>query len=72
MIVAWLVPVAIVAGVVLLFNTTYVIYVLVVKIVIIVKGDISHRGRKGNFLLGEKEEPWKTAIRQKQRRGFYG
>ena len=36
MIVAWLAPVAIVAGVVFLFKT-YVIYVLVVQIVIIVK-----------------------------------
>ena len=30
------------------------------------RGDISHRGRKGNFLPGEKEEPWKTAIREKE------
>jgi len=36
-IVVRLVPIAIVAGVVLLFKTTHVIYVLVVKIVIIVK-----------------------------------
>ena len=37
MIVAWLAPIAIVAGDVILFKTTHVIYVLVVKIVIIVK-----------------------------------
>ena len=30
------------------------------------RGDISHRGRKGNFLPGEKEESWKTAIREKE------
>jgi len=36
------------------------------------RGDISHRGRKGNFLPGEKEEPWKTAIRQKQRKVIIG
>ncbi len=28
--------------------------------------DISHRGRKGNFLPGEKEEPWKIAIMEKE------
>ncbi len=30
------------------------------------RGDIIHWGRKGNFLPGEKEEPWKTAIREKE------
>lgn len=28
--------------------------------------DISYRGRRGNFLPGEKEEAWKTAIREKE------
>ncbi len=34
------------------------------------RGDISHRGRKGNFLPGEKEESWKTAIREKEQKNY--